>query len=62
MDDTTVDRKPYETPELSLLGTVRELTEATAEKCTGSADAILPRVIPDREDFFCGPDATSGPS
>ena len=62
MDDATVDRKPYETPELSLLGTVRELTEATAEKCTGSADLTLPRVVPDRGDFSCGSDALSGPS
>ena len=62
MDGPIGGRKPYETPEVSLLGTVLELTEATAEKCTGSADAILPRVIPDREDFDCGPDALSGPS
>jgi hypothetical protein len=61
MDDATVDRKPYETPGLTLLGTVRELTEATAEKCTGSADLTLPRVIPGRDDFSCGPDAIGGP-
>jgi hypothetical protein len=62
MDEKSADRKPYETPRLSLLGTVRDLTEATAEKCTGSADAILPRVVPDQGDFFCGPDAIGGPS
>lgn len=61
MDEKIVDRKPYETPELSVLGTVRELTELTSEKCTGSADAVLPRVIPDRGDFGCDSDAFGGP-
>lgn len=61
MDERSVNRKSYETPELSQLGTVRELTELISEKCTGSADAVLPRVIPDQGDFSCGPDASSGP-
>ena len=60
--EQTVDRKRYETPRLSVLGTVRELTELTAEKCTGSADAVLPRNPPGLGDFVCGPDAIGGPS
>lgn len=62
MDEKIGNRKPYETPGLSLLGTVRQLTEATAEKCTGSADALLSRIVPDQGDFDCGPDAIGGPS
>lgn len=53
--DQTSDLKPYETPRLSILGTVRELTEIVAEKCTGSADATLPRTPPSAGDFTCGP-------
>lgn len=60
--EQTVERKRYKKPRLSVLGTVRELTELTAEKCTGSADATLPRNQPDVGDFACGPDAISGPS
>jgi hypothetical protein len=48
---------PYETPELRILGSVVELTAATSvpEKCTGSADATLPRQPAAGGDFLCGP-------
>jgi hypothetical protein len=55
MDEAT--KSPYATPELRLLGTVAELTAFTSvpEKCTGSADATLPRQPATGEDFTCGP-------
>jgi hypothetical protein len=55
-----MDKKPYETPRLETLGRVRELTALTAEKCTGSADAVLPRVVPDQQDFACNIDVFGG--
>jgi hypothetical protein len=55
MDETI--KLPYETPELRVLGSVVELTALTSvpEKCTGSADATLPRQPATGEDFTCGP-------
>lgn len=52
--DPRTRRKEYAAPELSVLGTVEELTRQI-DKCTGSADATLPREVPNAEDFTCGP-------
>jgi len=55
-----MQKRTYEAPHLIILGTVRELTELTSDKCTGSADAVLPRNPPPVGDFSCGDDAAGG--
>jgi hypothetical protein len=60
MDSESRQRTKYSTPELRLLGTVEELTCQIGEKCTGSADAVLPRELP-RPDFDCVIDSSTGP-
>jgi hypothetical protein len=54
-------RKPYATPELQILGDVSSLTREI-QKCTGSADAVLPRELPPEPDFNCLIDSSTGPN
>lgn len=54
-------QKPYATPKLHFLGDMKELTRET-QKCSGSADAVLPRNPPVRDDFNCVIDSSTGPS
>jgi hypothetical protein len=61
MNERRVHQKPYATPRLQVLGDVRELTRRL-EKCTGSADAVLPRHIPTQPDFDCLIDSSTGPN
>lgn len=61
MDSQSRQRTEYSTPELRFYGTVEELTRVVSEKCTGSADAVLPREIPPEPDFDCLIDSSTGP-
>jgi hypothetical protein len=61
MDERRVDQKPYETPKLQALGDIRELTREIV-KCSGSADAVLPRNPPPGDDFDCVVDSSTGPN